>query len=142
MQLARTLQLAALAATAAAKQQRGLRAVEPLPASTSEVPSTPFLTGSHPYDSYCAPVCCDPATEDTCYDDDDRPVSCAKIADGGCPCAAGYERCDADLANGIIGHCAPPEFCCDSATEDWCWDTQTCAAVCTVCLDSIPDPVL
>ena len=103
--------------------QGGLRAAVPPPTPADVL--TPFPTFG-PY-TYCAAVCCDD-TEETCLGADYLPESCASIADGGCPCEEGEEKCDADFANGVPGYCAPKGFCCDE-TEDECWDTLTCAPV-------------
>jgi len=68
---------------------------------------------------YCADVCCDQITEETCY----NPPSCAPIAEGGCTCPIGQERCGADLANNNVGWCAIE--CCNSLTEETCYE-NTC----------------
>jgi len=47
------------------------------------------------YAGYCTPVCCDDATEETCYTDSWEPESCALISDGGCPCSEGETKCGA-----------------------------------------------
>ena len=76
-------------------------------------------------------VCCDPATEETCYDDNYDPISCEAITDGGCPCPEGEEKCNADPENGNVGWCA--KLCCDSETEEMCFDENydpiSCAAI-------------
>jgi hypothetical protein len=50
----------------------------------------------------CNFICCNTTTQETCYAWDDSGniiPSCALIADGGCPCPDGYEKCGADLNN-------------------------------------------
>ncbi len=45
---------------------------------------------------YCTSLCCDDATEETCYSTDTyEPDSCALISDGGCPCSEGETKCGA-----------------------------------------------
>jgi len=83
------------------------------------------------YPGYCSAVCCDDATEETCYDDDWNPESCAPIGEG-CPCAGkGEERCGADEVFGYPGYCTAA--CCDDTTEETCydddWNAVSCAAV-------------
>ncbi|KAL7444217.1 hypothetical protein ACHAXH_007228 [Discostella pseudostelligera] len=87
--------------------------------------------------SYCATICCDPYTEETCYDDDeDGKVNqyCTAFAEGGCPCPQGQEMCNADQLNGFASYCAV--VCCDSIKEEICVDldedgyvNQYCAAI-------------
>ena len=46
----------------------------------------------------CNYICCNTTTQETCYAWDDSGnilQSCALIADGGCPCPDGYEKCGA-----------------------------------------------
>ena len=45
------------------------------------------------YPGWCTEICCDQQTEETCYDYDGGSNYCALIADGGCPCPKGTERC-------------------------------------------------
>ena len=45
------------------------------------------------YAGWCTDVCCNQKTEETCYDYDGGSNYCALIADGGCPCPEGTERC-------------------------------------------------
>ena len=68
---------------------------------------------------YCSAACCDDATEETCYDENYIPSSCAKITDGGCPCPDGEEKCGADVDFGWPGYCTA--LCCDS-DEETCYD--------------------
>ena len=46
---------------------------------------------------WCIDVCCDAITEETCYEVDSFTLEyktyCKAIADGGCPCWDGSERC-------------------------------------------------
>ena len=63
---------------------------------------------------------CDPRTEDTCYDDLGKAISCSLISDGGCPCREGLVKCNADLANGYAGYCTA--VCCDwKKNEYYCF---------------------
>ena len=77
-------------------------------------------------------VSCDSKTEETCWDNNFKPVSCSLISKGGCPCPEGTERCDADPANGCAGYCT--DVCCDWTTEYACYEswqpnTGFCAAI-------------
>ncbi len=67
---------------------------------------------------------CDPKTEETCYDEWYKAVSCSLISEGGCPCPEGQFRCNADLANGCVGWCT--DLCCDWANEYACTDSKVC----------------
>ena len=44
------------------------------------------------YAGWCTDICCDQRTEEYCYDNDVGNY-CALIANGGCPCPEGTERC-------------------------------------------------
>ena len=65
-------------------------------------------------------VSCDSKTEETCYDEWYKPVSCSLMSEGGCPCPEGTERCNADLANGCVGYCT--DACCDWNNEYTCFE--------------------
>ena len=65
-------------------------------------------------------VSCDYKTEETCYDEWYKPVSCSLMSEGGCPCPEGTERCNADLANGCVGYCT--DACCDWNNEYTCFE--------------------
>ncbi|KAL3788381.1 hypothetical protein HJC23_009187 [Cyclotella cryptica] len=66
---------------------------------------------------YCADICCDPLTEETCYDENLNARSCAPIEEG-CPCPEGKSRCGA--FEGFPGLCS--SLCCDSLSEETCYD--------------------
>jgi hypothetical protein len=99
----------------------------------------------------CDYICCDTTTQETCYAWDNNGniiPSCAVIADGGCPCPDGYQKCGAgkirclpwqiavhslvtfcvlsifpnqsDLDNGIVGYCS--DICCNAASHETCYD--------------------
>ena len=52
------------------------------------------------YPGWCADVCCDHKTEETCFDyHSDVLMSCAAIADGGCPCPENHVRCGKENKN-------------------------------------------
>ncbi|KAL3775862.1 hypothetical protein ACHAW5_010156 [Stephanodiscus triporus] len=85
---------------------------------------------------WCDVICCDAATQETCYEYYDNGTYngyCAAIADGGCPCPDGTERCGADLENNVVGWC--DVICCDMATQETCYDWESgtyngyCAAI-------------
>lgn len=64
---------------------------------------------------------CDLATQETCYDENFYPVSCANISDGGCDCPLGEVKCGA--FKGYAGYCTP--VCCDFLSEDTCYNETT-----------------
>ena len=68
---------------------------------------------------YCTDLCCG-FDEETCYDESYSPVSCANIAEGGCPCPDGEEKCGADVVFGWAGYCTA--LCCNWETEETCYD--------------------
>jgi len=75
-------------------------------------------------------LCCDYHTEEECYDGDGwLPTSCAEIADGGCPCPEGEEKCGADVESGYSGYCTS-EVCCDYEEEETCYDEYYIATSC------------
>ena len=81
---------------------------------------------------YCTVLCCDDTMEETCYDETYSPVSCAKIADGGCPCPEGQEKCGADVEFGWAGYCT--ELCC-GADEEACYDENYSPVSCSKIAD-------
>lgn len=79
------------------------------------------------FTGYCTAVCC-AADEETCYDEMTNPTSCAPVADGGCPCPEGEEKCGAN--DYWTGYCIAPDLCCTS-DEELCWsenlEPESCA---------------
>eukprot|EP00569_Conticribra_weissflogii_P006955 CAMPEP_0171333602 /NCGR_PEP_ID=MMETSP0878-20121228/4101_1 /TAXON_ID=67004 /ORGANISM="Thalassiosira weissflogii, Strain CCMP1336" /LENGTH=327 /DNA_ID=CAMNT_0011834549 /DNA_START=81 /DNA_END=1064 /DNA_ORIENTATION=+ len=71
------------------------------------------------FPGYCTKVCCDPETEQTCYDSNWNPLWCAKIAWGGCPCPDGQVKCGSRTSRSA-GFCT--DICCDFRTEEICSD--------------------
>ncbi len=96
----------------------------------------------------CMDACCDPFSEETCYEDGHTQY-CALIADGGCPCPEGQIKCGATKGYaGMCGSCLilvfdhrvygilsllPVYFhigyctsvCCDPSIEETCIDFDT-----------------
>jgi hypothetical protein len=76
-------------------------------------------------------VCCDATTEETCYERDlitgEYKASCKAIADGGCPCPEGWEKCGQDLQNNVAGWCINilTDVCCDATTEETCYEVDS-----------------
>ncbi|KAL7466632.1 hypothetical protein ACHAXS_006928, partial [Conticribra weissflogii] len=67
---------------------------------------------------YCAKVCCDKFTEETCYSMiTGEAESCASILDGGCPCPKGQIKCGA--TEGYVGRCT--KVCCDEFSAETCY---------------------
>jgi hypothetical protein len=83
------------------------------------------------WSGYCTePEFCCEADEELCYDDDYNPTGCKLIADGGCPCKEGEEKCGAVLEWNIGGYCTA--FCCSDEEEtclDENWNAIGCAAL-------------
>ena len=111
---------------------------------------------------WCEIECCDSLTEETCYEYTCGGAMlsdqyCAAIADGGCPCPEGQERCGAgkirsflvekcsfiitnicglpfywtqtDLEICNVGWCT--DICCDQFTEETCYDFLTNELYCS-----------
>ncbi|KAL7462524.1 hypothetical protein ACHAXS_002905, partial [Conticribra weissflogii] len=78
----------------------------------------------------CLDACCDPFSEETCYEDGHAQY-CALIADGGCPCPEGQIKCGA--TEGYAGYCT--SVCCDSSIDETCmhfyntWEPESCALI-------------
>jgi len=92
--------------------------------------ATPYGSGSGSAYGSAESVSCDWQTEETCYDDNWNPESCASISGGGCPCAAGEQKCG--MMDDYAGWCSA-EACplsCDWQTEEACyddnWNTESC----------------
>ncbi len=66
-----------------------------------------------------ATVCCG-AEEDTCYDENNTAVSCARLGSIGCPCPENETRCGNSTYS--FGWC--DAICCDPATEQVCTDEE------------------
>ncbi len=85
------------------------------------------------YTGVCLTECCDSITEEFCFEYDDgyyQPPTnqyCAAIAEGGCPCPEGQEKCGADPANKSSGYCT--DVCCDQTTEETCNNPPSCALI-------------
>jgi len=101
------------------------------PCPEGQVKCGASTTLGYEYPGYCTEICCD-ATEELCYSDADswypRPTSCAKIADGGCPCPEGQVKCGS--SEYYAGYCTA--LCCDSDSEtcyDENWDADSCAPI-------------
>merc|ERR1719183_60897 len=77
------------------------------------------------------PVNCDPATEETCWDDNGVATHCEPFSVG-CPCPQGQIRCGAEPAQNYSGWCqhGPCPVQCDSQTEHTCWDASGLAVSC------------
>jgi hypothetical protein len=70
-------------------------------------------------------VCCEPAVEERCEDENTNIVSCVPVAEGGCPCKDGEVKC------GIQG-CV--ELCCDDGYQT-CFDHDTFKPYCLAIAD-------
>ena len=66
-----------------------------------------------------ATVCCG-AAEDTCYDENNTAVSCARLGSIGCPCPENELRCGNSTYS--FGWC--DAICCDPAFEQVCTDEE------------------
>lgn len=79
---------------------------------------------------YCTePEYCCENDEELCYDEDFNPAGCKSIAEGGCPCQEGTEKCGADPEYGWAGYCSA--FCCTEGDEtcyDKNWNEIGCAS--------------
>ncbi len=75
---------------------------------------------------YCTAVCCDPRTEETCYDGKLRPVECKRFGEGGCGCSKTKKKKNEKERTQVRcgfsetdpGYCA--DVCCDEITEETC----------------------
>ncbi len=82
---------------------------------------------------WCGNECCDSITEEICVEYGDgygQPFTnqyCAAIAEGGCPCPEGQEKCGADLANNSPGYCT--DVCCNYTTHETCYNPPSCALI-------------
>ena len=115
------------------------------------------------YAGWCTDVCCNQKTEETCYDYDGGTSNyCALIADGGCPCPKGTEKCGqgkilqvtvlqrklnfislilmfhfayllSDLDNNLAGWCT--DICCDDETKETCYDYRSDTVTCALIAD-------
>jgi len=76
----------------------------------------------------CPPlVCCDIATEDTCYDSTtDDPISCARRIDGGCDCPDLEVKCHG--GNHTSAVCTT--LCCDWRIEQTCMNSNNEPIMC------------
>lgn len=67
-------------------------------------------------------MCCDPRTEETCYDGKLNPVECKKFGEGGCGCSKKRKNKQKQVRCGFSetnpGYCA--DVCCDGITEETC----------------------
>eukprot|EP00970_Alexandrium_tamarense_P003052 scaffold436_cov188-Alexandrium_tamarense.AAC.35 len=103
------------------------------------------------YDGYCTDLCC-PDTDETCYSEDWKPISCAPISEGGCNCGAGEVKCGT-LCSTICcnpsthetcssnGNLRRPDYCakieeggcpCPNSNEIKCGATQNYAGYCSL----------
>ena len=76
----------------------------------------------------CPPlVCCDIATEDTCYDSTtDDPISCARRVDGGCECPDSQVKCHGGDHTSAV--CTT--LCCDWRVEQTCMNSNNEPIMC------------
>lgn len=71
------------------------------------------------YSGHCATLCCGEG-EQTCYDEKYDPSHCASVADGGCSCPRGREKCGG--TEDWAGYCT--DVCCDADYEETCYDER------------------
>lgn len=74
------------------------------------------------YTGYCTqPEFCCEQSEELCYDAEYNPTGCVAIADGGCACPEGEEKCGLNAEWNYAGYCTA--ICCDDeAGEETCYD--------------------
>mmetsp|Transcript_29881 Transcript_29881/g.54213 ORF Transcript_29881/g.54213 Transcript_29881/m.54213 type:complete len:160 (-) Transcript_29881:182-661(-) len=127
MKFAKTLQLAVLVAvaTASAAERPDLA---PLNVKGGMLRAFNQVAAQHANIQQQDVVCSD--IQETCYDENWVVLSCAQIAEGGCPCPEGEVKCGADELIGYTGWCTA-RVCCDHETEITCyddnWKSESCA---------------